>query len=81
MIPPILLLSVAAQTGGGGRDLTFLAYLDVWIISGLVLLAVVVVLGKLIWNRLRRRDDHDEWYDTYYDEEYVLDDDPADRRD
>ncbi len=67
------ILSLAAQTAGLPADLTFLAYLDIWIISGLVLLAVVVVLGKLVWGKLRRRDD--EEYDWYYDDEYVLDDD------
>ena len=72
MNPPII-LSLAAQTAGQPADLTFLAYLDIWIISGLVLLAVVVVLGKLVWGKLRRRDD--EEYDWYYDDEYVLDDD------
>lgn len=66
---PSSILSLAIQTA----DLTFLAYLDIWIISGLVLLAVVVVLGKLVWGRLRRRDE--EEYDWYYDDEYVLDDD------
>ena len=72
MNPPSI-LSLAAQTAGQPADLTFLAYLDIWIISGLVLLAVVVVLGKLVWGKLRRRDD--EEYDWYYDDEYVLDDD------
>ena len=72
MNPPIILF-LAAQTAGQPADLTFLAYLDIWIISGLVLLAVVVVLGKLVWGKLRRRDD--EEYDWYYDDEYVLDDD------
>ena len=72
MNPPAI-LSVATQTAGQPADLTFLAYLDIWIISGLVLLAVVVVLGKLAWSKLRRRDDED--YDCYYDDEYVLDED------
>ena len=72
MNPPII-LSLAAQAAGQPADLTFLAYLDIWIISGLVLLAVVVVLSKLVWGKLRRRDD--EEYDWYYDDEYVLDDD------
>ncbi len=70
--------SILLQAGGESADLTFLAYLDIWIISGLVLLAVVVVLGKLIWGRLRRRDD--EEYDWYYDDDYVLDDEYQDRR-
>jgi len=71
MNPPAV-LSVATQAAGQPADLTFLAYLDIWIISGLVLLAVVVVVGKLVWGKLRRRGD--EEYDWYYDE-YVLDDD------
>lgn len=71
-------LSILLQAGGEPADLTFLAYLDIWIISGLVLLAVVVVLGKLIWGRLRRRDD--EEYDWYYDDDYVLDDEYPDER-
>ncbi len=72
------ILSLAAQTAGQPADLTFLAYLDIWIISGLVLLAVVVVLGKLVWGKLRRRDETDEYgyydrYDPYYDREVDLD--------
>ena len=73
MNPPAI-LSVATQTAGQPADLTFLAYLDIWIISGLVLLAVVVVLGKLAWGKLRRRDEEEYDYD-WYDDEYVLDDD------
>ena len=72
MNPPAI-LSVATQTAGQPADLTFLAYLDIWIISGLILLAVVVVLGKLAWSKLRRRDEEDYDYD-WYDDEYVLDD-------
>ncbi|MYC35195.1 MAG: hypothetical protein F4X64_18770 [Chloroflexi bacterium] len=72
MNPPAI-LSVATQTAGQPADLTFLAYLDIWIISGLVLLAVVVVVGKLVWGKLRRRDDEEYDYDWYYDDEYVLD--------
>ena len=64
-------LSVALQAGGQGRDLSFLAYLDVWIIGGLVLLVVAVVVGKWLWGKLtRRHDDADEYYyddDDYYD--------------
>ena len=68
------ILSLAAQAAGQPADLSWLAYLDIWIIGGLVLLAVVVVLGKLAWGKLRRRDDEEE-YDWYYDDDYVLDDD------
>ena len=64
------------QAGGQPADLTWLAYIDIWIISGLVLLAVVVVVGKLVWGRLRRR--QDEEYEWYYDDEYVYDDDNPD---
>ena len=73
----VAIQSVAVQAA----DLTFLAYLDIWIISGLVLLAVVVVVGKLVWGKLRRRDD--EEFDWYYDDDYVLDSDEdfTDRRD
>lgn len=74
---PLTILSVAVQSGGQPADLSFLAYLDIWIIGGLVMLAVVVVVGKLIWSRLTRRDDDDPYYD-YYDDEYVLDDDSDD---
>ena len=75
---PFSILSVSVQGGGEPADLTWLAYIDIWIISGLVLLAVVVVLGKLIWGRLHRRDDED--YDWYYDDEYIMDDDQTDER-
>ena len=78
---PLIFHSVAPQAGGSPNDLSFLAYLDVWVISGLVLLAVVVVLAKLVWGRLHRRHNDDEWYDSLYDDDYVLDDDPADRSD
>lgn len=74
MNPPAI-LSVVTQAAAQPADLTFLAYLDIWIISGLVLLAVVVVLGKLVWSKLRRRNDEEYDYDWYYDDEYVLDDD------
>ena len=77
-------LSLLLQAGGAPADLTWLAYIDIWIISGLVFLAVVVVVGKLIWGRLRRRDDEEyDWYydDEYVDDEYITDDDsPDDRR-
>ena len=72
------LLFPLLQAGGQPADLTWLAYIDIWIISGLVFLAVVVVVGKLIWGRLKRRDD--EEYDWYYDDEYIMDDDPPDDR-
>ena len=79
MNPPAI-LSVAIQAAAQPRDLTWLAYLDIWIISGLVLLAVVVVVGKLVWGKLRRRDE--EEYDWYYDDDYNLDvDDDYSERD
>ena len=74
MNPPAI-LSVVTQAAAQPADLTFLAYLDIWIISGLVLLAVIVVVGKLVWSKLRRRNDEDYDYDWYDDDEYVLDDD------
>ena len=67
MIPSIL-LAVALQAGGESADLSFLAYLDVWIIGGLVMLAVVVVVGKWLYGKLRRRPDDDPYYDDRYDE-------------
>lgn len=63
----LIVLAVALQAGGGSPDLSFLAYLDIWIIGGLVLLAVVVVTGKWLYGRLRRRDDDDRYYDERYD--------------
>ena len=76
------ILSVALQTAAQSADLTFLAYLDIWIISGLVLLAVVVVVGKLVWGKLRRQDDNAEEYDWYYDDDRFLDlDDDYSERD
>ena len=81
MNPPSILFVALQSVAVQAADLTFLAYLDIWIISGLVLLAVVVVVGKLIWGKLRRRDD--EEFDWYYDDDYVLDSDEdfTDRRD
>ena len=81
MNPPSILFVAIQSVAVQAADLTFLAYLDIWIISGLVLLAVVVVVGKLIWGKLRRRDD--EEFDWYYDDDYVLDSDEdfTDRRD
>ena len=65
---PFILLAVALQTGGESADLSFLAYLDIWIIGGLVMLAVVVVVGKWLYGKLRRRPDDDPYYDDRYDE-------------
>ena len=72
---PFIILSLLPQTGSEPANLSFLAYLDVSLISGLVLLAVVVVVGKWLWGRLRRP--HDEVDEYYYDEEeeYYSDDD------
>lgn len=67
MIEPIL-LAVFLQPGGEPTDLSFLAYLDIWLIGGLVLLAVVVVTGKWLYGRFRRRDDDDLYYDERYDD-------------
>ena len=74
------ILALGFQAGGGSANLSFLAYLDVWVISGLVLLAVVVVTGKWLWGRWRRRHEADEngYYDGYdpnYDQEPYWDDD------
>ena len=66
MIPSIL-LAVARQAGGESADLSFLAYLDIWIIGGLVMLAVVVVVGKWLYGKLRRRPDDDPYYADRYD--------------
>ena len=70
---PFIILSVLPQTGNEPANLSFLAYLDVWLISGLVLLAVVVVIGKWLWGKLRRRSDDADGY--YHDEDYYWDDD------
>lgn len=64
----LILLTVFSQAGGGSTDLSFLAYLDIWIIGGLVLLAVVVVTSKWLYGRFRRRDDDDLYYDERYDD-------------
>ena len=64
---PLIVLAVALQAGGEPADLSFLAYLDIWIIGGLVMLAVVVVVGKWLYGKFRRRPDDD---DPYYDERY-----------
>ena len=65
------ILSIFTQAGAEPADLSFLAYLDIWIIGGLVLLAVAVVVGKWLWGKLTRRPDAaDEYYyddDDYYD--------------
>ena len=66
MIPSIV-LAVALQAGGDSPDLSFLAYLDVWIIGGLVMLAVVVVVGKWLYGKFRRRPDDDMYNDERYD--------------
>ncbi|MXZ92125.1 MAG: hypothetical protein F4W95_06975 [Chloroflexi bacterium] len=82
---PLGILSLAGQAGNDPADLSFLAYLDVWIIGGLVLLAVVVVVGKWLWGQWRRRNEADEQgyydgYDPYYDREWDLDSDYDDSR-
>ena len=64
----LILLSLARQDDGEPADLSFLAYLDVWIIGGLVMLAVVVVVGKWLYGKFRRRHDDDRYYDERYDE-------------
>ena len=83
---PLGILSLTGQAGNGPADLSFLAYLDVWIIGGLVLLAVVVVVGKWLWGQWRRRNQADapgyyDGYDPYYDREWDLDSDYDDYRD
>ena len=69
-----IILSLPFQNQEGATDLSFLAYLDIWLIGGLVMLAVVAVVGKWLWGRLRRRPEDD---DGYYceDEGYYADDD------
>ena len=76
-MPPMhspIILSAPLQNQGEPADLSFLAYLDIWLISGLVLLAVVVVVGKWLWGRFRRPPG-DDAYDYYEDETYYTDDD------
>ena len=72
-MPISVQLSIALQNQDGSGDLSFFAYLDTWIIGGLVLLAVVVVTLKWIWGRIHRRDDRfrdDDYYtDDYYDDD------------
>ena len=77
-VNPNGILSISMQAGAEPADLSFLAYLDIWIIGGLVMLAVVVVTGKWIWGWWRRRNETDEYgyydgYDLYYDREADLD--------
>lgn len=57
------ILSLVLQTGGEPANPPFLAYLDTWLIGGLVLLAVAVVVGKWLWGRFRRRPDDENHYD------------------
>ena len=47
----LIVLAVALQADGESADLSFLAYLDIWIIGGLVMLAVVVVVGKWLYGK------------------------------
>ena len=69
-----IILSPPFQNQEGAADLSFLAYLDIWLIGGLVMLAVVVVVGKWLWGKLRRRPEDDDGY--YYENEgYYADDD------
>lgn len=80
MLSP-LILTIVLQA----RDLSFLAYLDVWIISGLILLAVAVVTVKWLRSQWRRRNEADErdyydGYDPYYDREPDLDEEYDDYR-
>lgn len=63
----LIVLAAALQAGGQPGDLSFLAYLDVWIIGGLVMLAVVVVVGKWLYGKFRRRPDDDPYYEERYD--------------
>ena len=72
---PFITLSILPQTGGEPASLSFLAYLDIWLISGLVLLAVVVVVGKWLWGKLRHPPDDTDAYYCHEDEEYYPDDD------
>ncbi len=79
-MPTPITLSIAAQGAGSSAGPTFLAYLDTWIIGGLVLLVVVVVTLKWAWGRIRSarqpRDDYDYYY---YDDDYDDDDYRASR--
>ena len=73
---PDLLLSLAGQENGAASNLSFLAYLDVWLIGGLGLLAVAAVAAKWLWRRWRQGnagDDADSDYcggadGHYYDD-------------
>ena len=68
-------LSMSLQNQVEPTNLSFLAYLDIWLIGGLVLLAVVVVTGKWIWGRLRRPPDEIDEHYYYEDDEHYPDDD------
>ena len=57
---PDLLLSSAGQESGAASNLSFLAYLDVWLIGGLGLLAVAAVAAKWLWRRWRQGDAGDD---------------------
>jgi len=75
---PDVLLSLAGQESGAASNLSFLAYLDVWLIGGLGLLAVAAVAAKWLWRRWRQgnagdNDDADSDYcggadGHYYDD-------------
>ena len=78
MTQALAILSPARPAPAAPADLSFLAYLDAWLIGGLVLLAVAVIIGKWLWGRLRSREEPDNYYDDYYDYEHEADDYDAD---
>ena len=65
-----ILLLIGQQSEGQSTAVPFWAYLDTWIISGLVLLAVVVVVAKWLWGRFTRDDAE---YDSVYEDDYYPD--------
>ncbi len=65
-----ILLLIGQQAGSESTSVPFWAYLDTWIISGLVLLAVVVAVAKWLWGRFTRDDAE---YDSVYEDDYYPD--------
>lgn len=67
MTKALAILSPARPAAAAPNDLSFLAYLDAWLIGGLVLLAAAVIVGKWLWRRCRPPAEPDAYYNHEYD--------------